>query len=89
MCHDRFHQRVHHRCGPAHNLKRGAYSFEPTSGHLNTSIMEQYNAVLARIRSMLTNAKLPLALFIIRVVLTGLNVLAQHRAVDKFELQRF
>lgn len=91
MFHDRFHQTVHFRCGPAHKLDREGGSLNIQYESLNTSVMEQKNAILARLRPMLTNAKLPLIMFLIRMVVTAMNVLAQYKKSGglNFELKRF
>lgn len=49
--------------------------------------MEQKNAILAKLRPLLTNAKLPLAMLLIRMVVTGLNILAQFHGTT-FTLQK-
>lgn len=88
IAHDRFHQRVHHRCGEAFKLDRGGHK-----EFINTSAMEQRNVIFARLRPMLANAKLPMVLFLLRCVVAGLNLKTQHAVAassgSRFELRRY
>eukprot|EP00045_Choanoeca_perplexa_P018081 m.277427 g.277427 ORF g.277427 m.277427 type:complete len:1170 (+) comp17706_c1_seq2:2-3511(+) len=78
-------------CGRAQRLdgsRRPAIAADNPHG----SLLDKYHSVLAQLDVLLTNAQLPLAMFLVRAVLTGLNVLSQYdeySGSQDFALQRF